>query len=244
MRYKAVIEYDGTAFYGWQRQNDLLTVQQRVEESLLALSKEIVTVYGAGRTDTGVHAYGQVAHFDLQASCSAFRVMECMNHFLKDVPISVLSLEEVDRDFHARFSAKEREYVYRIVNRRSKPALQANRAWWVIKSLNVELMNDAASYLLGEHDFSAFRAQGCQSKTPIKTISYIHVKRFGEMIELKVRANAFLYHQVRNIVGSLYDVGCGKLSKTGFIDIFYKKDRSIAGVTAPACGLYFNKVYY
>lgn len=244
MRYKAVIEYDGTAFYGWQRQNDLLTVQQRVEESLLALSKEIVTVYGAGRTDTGVHAYGQVAHFDLQASCSAFRVMECMNHFLKDVPISILSLEEVDRDFHARFSAKEREYVYRIVNRRSKPALQANRAWWVIKSLNVELMNDAASYLLGEHDFSAFRAQGCQSKTPIKTISYIHVKRFGEMIELKVRANAFLYHQVRNIVGSLYDVGCGKLSKTGFIDIFYKKDRSIAGVTAPACGLYFNKVYY
>ncbi len=244
MRYKAVIEYDGTAFYGWQRQNDLLTVQQRVEESLLALSKEIVTVYGAGRTDTGVHAYGQVAHFDLQTSCSAFRVMECMNHFLKDVPISVLSLEEADSDFHARFSAKEREYVYRIVNRRSKPALQANRAWWVIKSLNAELMNDAASCLLGEHDFSAFRAQGCQSKTPIKTISYIHVKRFGEMIELKVRANAFLYHQVRNIVGSLYDVGCGKLSKTEFSDIFYKKDRSIAGVTAPACGLYFNKVYY
>ena len=244
IRYKIIIEYDGTPFRGWQRQDGLLTVQECLEQAILPLAKRPVNVYGAGRTDAGVHAIGQVAHFDLDRETEPFVVQQCMNHYLRNVPVSVLNTQIVDDEFHARFKAIEREYIYKILNRRAKPALDANKSWWVIRDLDVNLMNSTAQLLLGTHDFSAFRAQGCQAKSPIKTVSNAEVTRSGNHIKFTIRANAFLYHQVRNIVGSLYNVGCGKWTATKFEEVMNKKDRSFAGMTTPACGLYLNKIYY
>lgn len=243
-RYKIIVEYDGTPFQGWQQQSGFVTVQERLEQAILPLSKVHTRIHGAGRTDAGVHALGQAAHFDLNKEIDPFVVQQCMNHYLNDVPVSILSAEIVSDDFHARFKAIEREYIYRILNRRAKPAVDANKAWWVVRELNADLMHDTAQCLLGTHDFSAFRAQGCQSKSPIKTVSKVSVTRNGACIEFLIRANAFLYHQVRNIVGSLYNVGCGKWTCNTFIDVMEAKNRAQSGMTTPACGLYLNKVYY
>lgn len=244
MRYRAVIEYDGTNLFGWQRQVNLPTVQQHLEESLLPISKVLTTVHGAGRTDSGVHALGQVAHFDLETNHTPFAIQQCMNHHLRDVAISVLSIEPVSQDFHARFMAKKREYLYKILNRRSKPGLLLNRAWWVARPLDVDAMNEAAQFLIGEHDFSAFRAQGCQAKSPVKIVDKAYFYKEDDVINFVIMANGFLYHQVRNIVGSLYNVGIAKWSKEDFLDIMSKNDRALAGMTTPACGLYFKKAYY
>lgn len=244
MRYKAIIEYDGTPFYGWQRQVGFTTVQERLELALLPLSRELTCVHGAGRTDTGVHALEQTAHFDLDRDLDPFAIQQCMNHYLQDVPVSVLSVSRMDNNFHARFSAKQREYKYIIINRRSKPALLLNRAWWVIRSLDIDAMADAASVLVGTHDFSSFQAQGCQAKSPIRTVSKAEIIKHDDMIEFYIAADGFLYHQVRNIVGSLYNIGIGKWTKDDVIEVINKKDRSQAGMTVPACGLYFVKVSY
>lgn len=243
-RYKLIVEYNGTPFCGWQRQSGVLTIQQCLEEAVQPLTKDLVLVNGAGRTDTGVHALRQVAHFETDRDLDAFRVQECMNAHLTELPISVLSVERVDRNFHSRFSAVERFYLYKIVNRRSKLALDINRAWKVLKPLDEKEMNEVAQILVGKHDFSAFRATGCQSNSPVKTLNSISVERFGDHVIVRVAAKSFLYHQVRNIVGSLEKVGTGEWSKDKFQEVFESKDRTQAAATAPACGLYFWKVRY
>ena len=243
-RYKLIVEYDGTPFFGWQRQEGYITVQQRLDEAILPMTKTLVTMHGAGRTDRGVHAFGQVAHFDTDKNLNAFRIQECMNAYLVDVPISVLDVCEVDDSFNARFSAVERSYVYKIVNRRAKLGLDENRAWKVIKEIDISRMKEAAALLIGKHDFSSFRAAGCQSKSPIKTLNSIDIDRVNDQIFVTVRAKSFLYHQVRNIVGSLVQVGVGDWSVDYFKEVFESRDRTRAAVTAPACGLYFNNVKY
>ncbi len=244
-RYKAVIEYDGTNYFGWQKQGNLKTIQQSIENSLYALNgNSPVAVYGAGRTDTGVHAIRQIAHFDLQKDRDPFSVMQCINSNLHDEEISIVSVEIVDDNFHARFDAKQRSYRYVIFNRRARPALYKNRVWWIIRDLDTNKMNEVAQHLVGKHDFSAFRAKGCQALSPIKTIDYINVHRNGEYIYIDISALSFLYHQVRNIAGTLYNVGTGVWSEDNFLDILASKDRARAGVTAPASGLYFADVKY
>ncbi|MDR2780859.1 MAG: tRNA pseudouridine(38-40) synthase TruA [Holosporaceae bacterium] len=243
-RYKIVVEYDGSAFFGWQRQKDLDTVQQRLEEATLPLTKVEVTMFGCGRTDAGVHSIAQVAHFDTDYDLDCFRIKECMNAHLRDVPIGVLSVEKVSNSFDARFSALERSYIYKILNRRTKPCIDANKVWHVVVHLDEKKMHSAAQCLVGKHDFSAFRAAGCQSNSPIKTLNSISVERTDDLILVKVSAKSFLYHQVRNIVGSLFFVGYGKWSEQDFLNIFMELDRTAAGPTAPACGLYFLGAKY
>lgn len=243
-KYKLIVEYDGTPFCGWQRQGGVLTVQRSLEEAVQPLTKESVLISGAGRTDAGVHALGQVAHFETDKELGAFRIQECMNAHLVDLPISVLSVEKVDEGFHSRFSALERFYLYKIVNRRSKLAIDINRAWKILKPLDAEKMNHAAQILVGKHDFSSFRGAGCQAESPLKTLNSISVRREGDNIYIEVAAKSFLYHQVRNIVGSLQKVGSGDWSEYKFQEVFESKDRTQADVTAPACGLYFWKVRY
>jgi len=243
-RYKLIVEYNGTPFCGWQRQSGVLTVQQCLEEAVQPLTKDLVSVNGAGRTDTGVHALGQVAHFETDKNLDAFRIQECMNAYLAELPISVLSVEKVDEGFHARFSAVERFYLYKIINRRSKLTLDKNRAWKILKPLDSEKMNEVAQLLVGKHDFPAFRAKGCQSNSPVKTLNSISVERLGDRVIVKLSAKSFLYHQVRNIVGSLQKVGIGEWSAGKFREVFESRDRTQAAATAPACGLYFWKVRY
>jgi tRNA pseudouridine38-40 synthase len=243
-RYKLTIEYDGSPFAGWQRQKGFDTVQQRLEESILPLVKVPTVMHGSGRTDAGVHALGQVAHFDTEFDLDCFRIRECVNARLGEAPISVLSVEKVPNDFDARFSAVERFYLYKILNRRAKPCLDANRVWRVVPLVDAEKMNAAAQCLVGKHDFSSFRAAGCQSKSPIKTINAISVEREEDLVTVRVAAKSFLYHQVRNIVGSLYFVGCGKWSERDFLEVLETKDRTKAGPAASACGLYFLGVRY
>jgi tRNA pseudouridine38-40 synthase len=238
------VEYDGSPFFGWQRQRELDTVQQRLEEAVLPLTKAAVTMFGCGRTDAGVHAFAQVAHFDVERDLDCFRLKECMNALLVNVPIGVLAVEKVSNDFDARFSAIERAYIYKILNRRTRPCIDAKRVWHVIPHLDEEKMNAAAQHLVGKHDFSTFRAAGCQSNSPVKTLNSIAVERFGELITIKVSARSFLYHQVRNIVGSLVLVGCGKWNEQKFCEIFAARDRTAAGPTASAGGLYFMGAKY
>lgn len=243
-RYKIIAEYDGTPFFGWQRQEGVPTVQQCLEEAVLPLSKCPITMFGSGRTDTGVHALGQVAHFNLDRDIDPFRVQECMNAYLRENPIVVLSAERVPSTFDARFSTVERSYLYKILNRRAAPAIMKNRCWHIMAPLDEEGMNTAAQYLVGTHDFSSFRAAGCQATSPIKTLNYIKVWRENELILIECRAKSFLYHQVRNIVGSLFMVGAKRWTLQKFLDVFAAKNRAIAGQTAPAAGLYFWRVTY
>ncbi|GHU13414.1 tRNA pseudouridine synthase A [Alphaproteobacteria bacterium] len=243
-RYKITIEYDGTPFYGWQRQAGLDTIQQRIEESMRPFLKKETIIFGSGRTDAGVHALCQVAHFDFDGDVDCFRLQRCMNAYLVEVPICVLSVEKVTEDFDARFSAVERSYLYKILNRKAKACIDANRVWCVTSLLDEQKMHAAAQNLVGKHDFSAFRAAGCQSKSSIKTINSISVEREADIINVRIAAKSFLYHQVRNIVGSLKFVGCGKWSEKDFLDVFLAKDRTKAGATAPAYGLYFVGTKY
>ncbi|MDR3187105.1 MAG: tRNA pseudouridine(38-40) synthase TruA [Holosporaceae bacterium] len=243
-RYKITVEYDGLPFHGWQRQDGFDTVQQRLEESIFPIAQAHVTMHGSGRTDAGVHALGQVAHFDLANDFECFRLQECMNAHLVEVPIAVLSIEKVNADFNARFSALERSYVYKILNRRSKPAIEANRVWHIIQDLDESKMHAAAQHLVGNHDFSSFRAAGCQSKSPIKTLDRISVRRCTDLIIIEVAARSFLYHQVRNMAGSLCLVGGNKWTEQDFVEAFLSKNRTLAGQTAPPCGLYFVGVKY
>lgn len=243
-RYKITVEYDGSPFFGWQRQNGLQTIQQCLEESLLPILKDIVRINGAGRTDTGVHALAQVAHFDSPIEFECYRIQDCMNAHLQNIPISVLHVEKADENFDARFSAKERTYLYKIINRRPKVSLLINRCWHVKYELNAEQMHMAAQSLIGKHDFSSFRAAGCQSKSAIKNINNISVARKDELIEFHISAPSFLYHQVRNIVGTLAKVGSGQWSHDDFIRVLKSCDRTKAGQSAPACGLYIKSIKY
>jgi tRNA pseudouridine38-40 synthase len=244
MRWKLTIEYDGSAFSGWQKQPDAITVQQTLEEAFEKLCKAPVTLHVAGRTDAGVHAHGQVAHVDIIRDADPRMVRDAVNFYLRPHKISILDATQVDEAFHARFSALTRSYRYRIINRRAPLALFNDYVWHIIRPLDVTAMQKAADILLGTHDFSSFRAQHCQSKSPVKTLDGLYLKQEGDEITIYTQARSFLYHQVRNMVGSLSLVGTGRWSVADFRQAFLAADRTKGGPTAPACGLYFWNVTY
>ena len=246
MRYKITVEYDGTALVGWQKQKEGPSAQEYLERAIFGFSRQETEVFAAGRTDAGVHALGQVAHFDLDADFSEYKTQEGINAWLRDLeaPVSVFKVEKVSDDFHARFSAKGRGYIYRILNRRGQSPLRNNRVWNVSFPLDIEKMRQGAQYLLGHHDFSAFRGAGCQAKSPLKTLDKLDIEQHGEEIIFTVEARSFIYHQVRNMVGTLQEVGRGKLQPEDVKRILESADRTRAGVSAPACGLYLYKVMY
>ncbi len=243
-RYKLTLEYDGTAFVGWQRQNNGFSVQQALEEAAGRLCQRPIAVHAAGRTDSGVHALGQVAHADLPRDLPGDKVRDALNAHLRPLPVAVLAAEEVPPSFHARFSAVERRYLYRISNRRAPLALDLDRAWWVPGALDAEAMAEAARVLLGRHDFSTFRAAECQAASPLRTLDELSVGRLGEDIHVVARARSFLHHQVRNMVGTLRRVGEGKWTAADLRRALEARDRSAGGQTAPACGLYLTGVGY
>ena len=221
-------------------------VEPEYENVIKEATNEDCKTYPSGRTDAGVHALSQVAHFDLDTKMELFRIREAFNAHLRDVgaPVSVLDVQVVADDFHARFSAKGRGYIYRILNRRARPVLLENRVWWVPFPLDTDLMKQGAKHLIGHHDFSAFRGSGCQALSPIKTLDKLDIVVNGDEIDFIVEARSFLYHQVRNMVGTLKMVGDGKLKPEDIKTILEAKDRSKAGATAPAYGLYLSKVVY
>ncbi len=245
-RYKITIEYDGTNLVGWQKQDDGESVQGYLERALLGFCGQNVEIFAAGRTDAGVHALGQVAHFDLETTMDLYHLREAFNAHLREMqaPVAVVEIEVVNDDFHARFSAKKRSYIYRLLNRRARSVLLEHRVWHVNFPLDVEKMREGAKYLLGHHDFSAFRGAGCQAKSPMKTLDKLEIVQNGDEIDFIVEAKSFLYHQVRNMVGTLKMVGDGHLKPEDVKKILEGKKRADAGVTAPAEGLYLNRIEY
>ena len=244
MRYKLILEYDGTPFVGWQVQNNGVSVQQVLEKALLTCTKEQTLVYGTGRTDAGVHALDYVAHFDLKEECDSYKLCASLNALVRPYPIAIKKVERVSDDFHARFSARQRSYIYKIQNTRWPAVLNMNRVWQYSLPLNVDKMNEAASLLLGKHDFSTFRDSQCQAKSPVKTLDEIRLWREEDIIYMRVAARSFLHHQVRNIIGTLTLVGEGKWRIEEFHQALTACDRTKGGPTAPAAGLYFEKVIY
>ena len=243
-RYKLTIEYDGRPFVGWQRQTNGPSVQQAVEEAIQAFSGQAVRVHCAGRTDAGVHAFGQVAHVDLARDWPGETVRDAINHHLRPAPVAVLSAVSVDSGFDARLSAVGRTYAYRIVNRRAPLTLDAGRAWHVRTALDADAMAKAAQVLVGHHDFASFRAAECQAKSPVKTLDRLDVRRTGDEIRVEAAARSFLHHQVRNMVGTLRLVGEGKWTADRVRRALEARDRSAAGPTAPPDGLYLTAVSY
>lgn len=243
-RYRIKLEYDGTAFVGWQRQDNGLGVQQVLEHAVTAFTGENTAVYGAGRTDAGVHALAQIAHFDLDKNFSANKIREAMNAHVRPHPVAVLAVDEISEDFHARFSATERSYVYKILNRRAPASIDRGRCWHVPVALDVDAMHDAGQVLVGQHDFTSFRATVCQAKTPVKTLTEISVNRIGDEVHTYVRARSFLHNQVRIIMGALRKVGEGRWTKQDLTDVLAARDRTHTGQTAPPQGLYLKEVRY
>jgi len=243
-RYKLTLEYDGGPFQGWQRQANGPSVQAALETAVEAFCGERVTAVAAGRTDSGVHATGQVVHLDLAREAVPERLQDALNFHLKPNPVAVLRAEPVDSDFHARFSATRRTYRYLIVNRRAPPALHRGRAWHVSRPLDAESMHEAVQLLVGRHDFTSFRGSLCQAKSPVKTLDRLCVLRRGEEIEVVAEARSFLHHQVRNMVGTLKLVGEGRWPIADVAAALEARDRAAAGPTAPAYGLYLARVTY
>ena len=243
-RWKLTIEYHGADFCGWQRQPDAPSVQKTLELAIESFSGESVTLHAAGRTDAGVHARAQTAHFDLAKETAAETIRDALNFYLRPNRIAVLDVEQVSDDFHARFNAIRRSYQYTIINRRAPLAIRADQAWHIMRPLDVDAMQAAADLLIGTHDFSTFRAQNCQAKSPIKTLDVLTVTRRGEEIIFYTAARSFLYHQVRNMVGTLHFVGSGKWGLDEFHAAFNAHDRSRGGPTAPPQGLCFWEATY
>ncbi|MGH1478765.1 MAG: tRNA pseudouridine(38-40) synthase TruA [Geminicoccales bacterium] len=243
-RYKLTVEYDGQPFVGWQRQKDCFSVQGALEKAILDFSGETVTLQAAGRTDAGVHATGQVAHLDLEKDVSLETLQNAINHHLIPNPIAIVQATEVSPDFHARFSAVGREYLYRIVNRRAPLVLDAGRAWNIPGLIEAEVMYEAGQRLIGNHDFTSFRSAACQATSPVKTLDRLTVVRKGDEIRITVAARSFLHHQVRNIVGTLKLIGEHKWTIDRIEAALEAKNRAAAGPTAPAAGLYLTKVVY
>ena len=243
-RYKLTIEYDGTPFAGWQRQTNGRSVQAAIEDAIAAFSGARVTISGAGRTDAGVHALAQVAHVDLAKDWPADTVLNALNFHLQPEPVAVLAAEPVADDFDARFSAKARHYLYRIINRRTPLTIDAGRAWRVKALLDAEAMDAAAQRLIGTHDFTTFRNAACQAKSPVKTLDRLSVRRHSDEIVIEASARSFLHSQVRSIAGSLRLIGDGSWSADDLSDALAAKDRKACGPVAPADGLYLLRVDY
>lgn len=237
------IEYDGRDFHGWQMQRHAPTVQQAVQEAASRVANHPLVLHCAGRTDAGVHALGQVVHFDTQARRGLRAWVLGINANLP-ASVAVHWAREVPADFHARFSARARHYRYLIINRPTRPALLAGRAVWIHRPLDLDPMRAAAQALIGTHDFSSFRARGCQAKSPVRTLHYLHLHRRGELIELAVGADGFLHHMVRNIAGVLMAIGYGEAAPTWTKELLALRDRTQGGVTAPPQGLYLSAVDY
>jgi tRNA pseudouridine38-40 synthase len=243
-RYRLTIEYDGAPFTGWQSQAGGTSVQDVLEKAVAIINGSFSMVYGAGRTDAGVHALGQVAHVDLAKAWDPFKLRNALNGNLRPHPVSVVEVEEVRQDFHARFSATRRYYLYRILNRRSPPALDRGKVWWLPVDLDSDAMHEAAQHLVGKHDFTTFRAAQCQANSPVKTLDRLDVARYGELIEIRADARSFLHNQVRSMVGTLRLVGEGKWSGRDLKRALDAADRTQCGPVAPSDGLYLLRVGY
>jgi tRNA pseudouridine38-40 synthase len=243
-RWKLTLEYDGRPFAGWQRQDNGPSVQAALEQAILKLTGEDVTVTAAGRTDAGVHALGQVAHADIEKTLAPDKMRDALNAHLRPHPVAVLEAEIAADDFHARFQARRRHYLYRIVNRRSPLTLDEGRAWQVQNRLDAGAMHEAAQRLVGQHDFTTFRAAECQAKSPVKTLDHLSVARAGQEIRIEASARSFLHHQVRSMVGTLKLVGAGKWSADDIAAALAARDRARCGPVAPPEGLYLVRVDY
>jgi len=243
-RYKIKIEYDGTDFVGWQFQKNGLSIQKIIQDAIFYFSQENVIVTGAGRTDSGVHALEQVAHFDLKKIADKKKIMNGVNQNIKNKSVSVLNIEKVKKNFHARFDAKKRTYKYIIINRKSPLTLQKNKAWHIRKKLEIKKMKKGAKLLIGTHDFSTYRSSSCQAKSPIKTLKKISIKKDRDNIILKFTSKSFLQQQVRSMVGCIKYLGEGKWSLDDFKNSLKSKNRIKCAPPAPACGLYLTKVSY
>lgn len=247
-RYKIIIEYDGKNFHGWQKQRGITTIQGIIEEACKKLNGSKVVVYGAGRTDSGVHALGQVAHFDLKNQFEPNQLLMALNYHVRRCKqgqmISIIDAERASPTFHARYSAISKIYCYRILNYQTPLALEKGRAWWVPQHLNVSSMKVAAKLLEGKHDFSAFRSSSCQATSAIKTLDYINILNKGKEIKIYFSARSFLHNQVRIISGTLAEVGRGKMSQNEISNALKYKIRLNAGPTAPAEGLTLINVSY
>lgn len=245
-RYRLRIEYDGTPYVGWQRQENGPSVQGAIEAAILSLTGETVSIRGAGRTDSGVHAMGQVAHADLSRHWKEHTLRNALNAHLgmAGERVAILDAAEVPDDFDARFSAKKRHYLYRIISRRAPLALEANRAWFVARELDHEVMHAAGQVLVGRHDFTTFRAAQCQANSPVRTIDRLEVTRSGELIEIRVSAQSFLHNQIRSFAGTLKLAGEGKWTVDDVRAALEARDRKACGPVAPPDGLYFMAVDY
>jgi tRNA pseudouridine38-40 synthase len=243
-RYKLAIEYDGTSFVGWQVQDNGPSIAGTITEAFGRFTGEQPKISGAGRTDAGVHAFGQVAHVDLAREFEPDTIRDALNAHLRPHPIAILSVERVADDFDARFSAHARHYLYRITNRRADLALDRDRTWRIAKALDAPAMHDAAQRLVGNHDFTTFRSVECQAKSPVKTLDRLDVTREGDEIRIRASARSFLHHQVRSMVGSLALVGEGRWTADELARALAAKNRAACGPVAPACGLYLVRVDY
>lgn len=243
-RFRLIIEYDGGPFMGWQRQPHGPSVQQAIEEAVLAITGEPATLHAAGRTDAGVHALAMAAHVDIGRSITPFRLAAGLNARLRPLPVAILEAAPVADDWHARFSCIGRRYLYRIVNRRAPLALAAGRAWQVGVALDSGAMEEAAQILVGRHDFTTFRSAHCQSESPVKTLDRLGVRREGETIVIEAAARSFLHHQVRSMVGCLQLVGRGKWSAADMRAALEARNRAALGLNAPPQGLYFVEAVY
>jgi len=244
-RYRLTLEYDGRPFVGWQRQAQGASVQQMIEEALAVLERgRPVQIQGAGRTDAGVHATGQVAHVDLDKSWRPDKLREAINANMRPWPVAVIEAAEVPETFEARFSAIRRRYVYRILNRRAPPTLARDQVWHVARPLDVAAMHAAVQRLLGRHDFTTFRAAECQAASPVRTLERLDVIAHGETIDIHAAARSFLHHQVRSLVGSLEHVGSGKWSADDLEDALHARDRRRCGMVCPPDGLFLVGVDY
>ena len=243
-RWKLTIEYDGGPFMGWQRQDHGPSVQQTLEEALHSMTGEETAVHAAGRTDAGVHALAMSAHVDVMKSLTPHRLREGLNALVRPHPVSVVEVEPVADDWHARFSCTGRRYLYRILNRRAPTALDAGRVWHIALPLDAEAMREGATHLIGRHDFTTFRSAQCQSDSPVKTLDRLDVKRAGEEIHVEAAARSFLHHQVRSMVGCLAMVGRGQWQPGDMKKALEARDRAALGFNAPPHGLYFVEALY
>jgi tRNA pseudouridine38-40 synthase len=244
-RYKIIIEYDGTRYFGWQKQPNLATIQGQIEAALKNLTKQKIEIMGSGRTDAGVHALGQVAHFDLDQEFDPFKIQMALNFFLKMDDIAILDCQKISDDFHSRFLATQRIYQYKILNRRAQAAIDKNRLYHVPFKLDLKLIEEAANYLIGKHDFSSFRDSECQADDAIRHIDYIKIiEEENDIIIIEIAAKSFLHHMVRNIIGTLIQFSKKNIDPSEMKNILLAKDRTKSGANAPSWGLYFMKVIY